>query len=288
MSGIEQDFIDFAQVFALLELVGLGFLIAILIETAWDIYSKRRPGYGESLANFLIATGNHLLERTAFGLVFIIGLYVAQNGAIFTIPSTWWSWVLALLIADLTYYWMHRFEHEVRVLWAYHSVHHSSPEFNLSTGLRLAWIEGAIEWVFFVPMILLGFSAVQTLVAISIVVLYQTWIHTEKIGKLGWVDDVFNTPSLHRVHHGSNKQYHDKNYGGILIVWDRLFGTYQRENEKVVYGITTPLNTWNPVTINFYEFCQIGKDAWGADTMGNKLKVLFGPPGWKPNHRSDV
>ena len=162
--------------------------------------------------------------------------------------------MLALIAADITYYWMHRLEHEVRTLWAYHSVHHSSAELNLTTGLRLTWIKGVIEWLFFVPMILIGFSAIQTPITLSIVVLYQTWIHTEKIGKLGWADQIFNTPSVHRVHHGSNKEYHDKNYGGILMLWNRILGTYKMETEKVIYGITTPVGSCNPVVINFHEF----------------------------------
>ena len=154
---------------------------------------------------------------------FILGLFVVEPFAPFSIPFTWWSWIAAVLVADLTYYWMHRIEHEVSFFWAYHSVHHSSPEFNLTTGLRLAWIEGLIEWLFFIPMIMMGFEVTQTIIAISIVVAYQTWIHTEKIDKLGWADRIFNTPSVHRVHHGSNAKYIDKNYGGILMVWDRMF-----------------------------------------------------------------
>ena len=234
------------------------------------------------MANYAISLGNFLLERTAFGLVFIAGLIIAQGFAIASIESSWWSWTLAILVADFTYYWMHRVEHEVRFLWAYHSVHHNSPEFNLSTSLRLAWIEGMFEWVFFVPMVLLGFSTAQALGAIAIVVIYQTWLHTEKIGKLGWLDRVFNTPSVHRVHHGSNKKYHDKNYGGILIIWDRLFGTYQTEEEPVVYGISTPIESANPVVINFKEYGLILRDIKRAQSWRQAWKYLFGRPGWQP------
>ncbi|NKB78148.1 MAG: sterol desaturase family protein [Gammaproteobacteria bacterium] len=238
---------------------------------------------GESMSNFAIAIGNALLERTIYGLVFVIGVFVAEAYAPFSMGDSWWSWGLALLAADLTYYWMHRIEHEVRILWAYHSVHHSSPEFNLTTGLRLAWVEGVIEWVFFIPMIAIGFSAIQTIVTISIVVLYQTWIHTEKIGKLGWVDRVFNTPSVHRVHHGSNKQYHDKNYGGVLMLWDRMFGTYEIEQEKVTYGITTPVGSWNPVIVNIHEFWSIAKDVYGSKSISEAYGYVFRSPGWKPD-----
>lgn len=195
---------------------------------------------------------------------------------------------MALLAADLTYYWMHRFEHEVRILWAYHSVHHSSPEFNLTTALRLAWIEGLVGWVFFVPTILIGFSAIQTIIAITVVVLYQTWIHTEKIGKLGWIDTVFNTPSVHRVHRASNKQNHDKNYGGILMVWDRLFGTYKAEDEQVTYGITTPIDTWNPLVINFHEFYKIARERWQAKCMSEAIDYVLRSPGWKPDAPTSI
>ncbi len=285
MNYIEQQFEAFSETFGVLEIIGLLFLVMIIVETVLDFFSGRRRSLGESVSNFVIATGNVLLERTLYGLVFILGLFLTQRYAPLSIEHQWWSWILAILAADLTYYWMHRFEHEIRILWAYHSVHHSSPEYNLTTSLRLAWIEGVIEWIFFVPMILIGFSAIQTIIAISIVVLYQTWLHTEKIGKLGWLDRIINTPSVHRVHHGSNKKYHDKNYGGILIIWDRMFGTYQMEEEKVVYGITTPVGSWNPLVVNVHEFWSIAKDVFRAKNLSEALGYIFRSPGWKPESR---
>lgn len=282
MEYIEARFSEFATTFAVLEVVGLVFLLAIVSETVWDFWARRRKGAGETLANFGIGIVNLLLERTVYGLVFVLGLFMVEPFALFSIPPAWWSWGLAILLADFTYYWMHRFEHEIRILWSYHSVHHSSPEFNLTTALRLAWVEGLIEWIFFIEMILLGFSAVQTIAALSVVVVYQTWIHTEKVGKLGWADRIFNTPSVHRVHHGCNGHYIDKNYGGILIIWDRLFGTYQAEDEKVVYGITKPLGTSNPIVINFAEFGQIVRDVWNAGSMRDAFTYIFGRPGWTP------
>lgn len=272
----------FGGTFAVLEIIGAFFLVLIVSETLWDLITKQRGSARESLANFAIGIVNLLLERTAYGLVFILGLFWAESLTSLTIPLTWWSWALAILVADFSYYWMHRWEHEVRILWAIHAVHHSSPEYNLTTSLRLAWIEGLVEWVFFVPMILIGFDAVQAIAALSIVVLYQTWIHTERVGKLGWLDRVFNTPSVHRVHHGSNRKYLDRNYGGVLMLWDRVFGTYQAEEEKVVYGLTEQLGTSNPLVINTHEFAQIGRDVWGAKTFGHALGYVFGRPGWRP------
>lgn len=282
MDPIAKRFSEFQGTLNILEYVGLFFLVLIVSETVWDFLRDERKNLHESFSNFAIALGNVVLERVVFGVVFLAGLIVAEYFAFWKIPLTWWSWVLAVVVADFTYYWMHRFEHEVRILWAHHSVHHSSPEFNLTTALRLAWVEGLVEWIFFVPMILLGFDLVQTVIGISIVVAYQTWIHTEKVGKLGWLDRVFNTPSVHRVHHGSNRVYLDKNYGGILIIWDRLFGTFQAESEQVIYGLTEPVGTANPVTVNFHEYRRIWRDLRKAKSTREVFGFVFGGPGWRP------
>ncbi len=272
----------YTAVFELLELIGVAFLVIIVLETLWDFMFGNRNRVGETVANFVIAAVGFVLERSAYGLVFVIGLYLASPLAPFEIPLTWWSWALALLAADFSYYWMHRWEHEVRILWAHHSVHHSSPEFNLTTSLRLSWVESLIEWVFFVPMILIGFDPLQTLAAISIVTIYQTLIHTEKVGKLGWLDGILNTPSVHRVHHGANGKYLDRNYGGVLMIWDRLFGTYQKEEEAVIYGLTKQIGTANPILINVHEYVQIFKDLRRARSFRNFCGYLFKGPGWKP------
>lgn len=277
--------VRFASLDITLEILGsisLFFIGLMIVETLWDYVRKTRPGLLESLANVGIAVGNALLERTVFGLVFILGLFFVEYFIPYQLPMTWLSWLMAIVVADLSYYWMHRIEHEVRFFWTYHSVHHSSPEFNLTTSLRLAWVEGIVEWMFFVPMLLLGFSAPQTILALLIVVVYQTWIHTEKVGKLGWLDKVFNTPSVHRVHHGSNPIYLDKNYGGILIIWDRLFGTYQPETEKVNYGLTKPVGSVNPITINFHETLNMVRDINKAGSFAEVLGYLFKGPGWSP------
>lgn len=282
MDDLERQFAEFTGMLTILEIAGLIFLLALVSETVWDFASGTRKKGWETLANFVIGVVNVLLERTIYGLVFVVGLYLMQPFALFSIPSTWWTWILAVLAADFTYYWMHRWEHEVRILWSFHSVHHSSPEFNFTTALRLAWLEGLIEWIFFLPMLLIGFSVVQTIIALSIVVAYQSWIHTEKVGKLGWLDGIFNTPSVHRVHHGSNDAYLDKNYGGLLILWDRLFGTYQKEEQIVIYGIKSPLGTSNPFVINFREPFSIIADVWHAKSVREAFGYVFGKPGWKP------
>lgn len=273
-------------IFTILVIINGFFTGLIIIEALWQISRKQRP-WQETCANFIIMIGNQVLDRTPFALVFVGGLYLVSTFITWQIPLTWWSWCLALLLADFTYYWMHRFEHKVRLLWGYHAVHHSSPEYNLSTSLRLSWVESLFEWLFFLPMVLLGFEIEQILAAALTVIIYQTWIHTEMIGKLGWLDIIFNTPSVHRVHHGSNPLYIDKNYAGILLIWDHLFGTYQAETEKVIYGITEPIQSHNPIWINFAEFIKLWQDLRHAKQVSHILGYLFYHPGWQPPSKAD-
>lgn len=283
LDDLSARFTELGGLFQILEVIGLVFLLLIGSEALWDIFIGYRRSLKETGANIAISVVGVLLERTAYGLVFVVMLVLSESLTFTQMPMTWWSWIAALLFADLTYYWMHRLEHRIRVLWTYHSVHHSSPEFNLTTALRLAWIEGLIEWIFFVPMILVGFDAVQTIAALAIVVAYQTWIHTEKIGRLGWVDKVFNTPSTHRVHHAKNPRYLDKNYGGILVLWDRFFGTYEPETDPPVYEVTEPLNSSNPLVINFRDSLRLMVDMVRSGSARIALKILFMPPGWSPD-----
>ncbi|NOX72853.1 MAG: sterol desaturase family protein, partial [Alphaproteobacteria bacterium] len=169
-------------------------------------------------------------------------------------------------------------------LWASHSVHHSSQDYNLTVGFRLCLIEGLFEWAFLIPMIVIGFNPFQAIIGLILVAQYQHWIHTERVHKLGWLDEVFNTPSVHRVHHGSNRQYLDKNYGGILMLWDKLFGTYQREVEDVTYGLTRNISTNNPVTINIAEFRLLWRDMRKCRSFGDKLRMCFGGLSWRPDY----
>lgn len=197
------------------------------------------------------------MEGTVFASIGLIGLLPFYWLVPWEIPMLWWTWVLALIAADFTYYWLHRIEHVRRILWASHSVHHSSEDYNLTVGFRLSWVEGLFEWVFLIQMILLGFNPFQAVIGLVLVAQYQHWIHTERVHKLGWLDEVFNTPSVHRVHHGSNRKYLDKNRSGVLILWDKLFGTFQRVEDAVTYGLTENIDSNNPVTINFVEYRNI-------------------------------
>jgi sterol desaturase/sphingolipid hydroxylase (fatty acid hydroxylase superfamily) len=282
MNEIDARISQYNDFFTAVVIIGIIFYVLTIIETIFDISTKRRLGWKETMANVAIEIGNRILDSTVIGAVFIIGFLFVEEFAVAKIAVTWWSWLLAIIAVDFTYYWMHRIEHERRILWAVHSVHHSSQEYNLTTALRLSWLESLYEWLFFLPLLLIGFDAVQILASLFAVVLYQTWIHTEKVGKLGWLDGILNTPSVHRVHHATNADYIDKNYGGILIIWDRLFGTYQAENEKPIYGLTTQLESSNPLTINFGELRTIYKDVIHAESLSHKASYAFGRTGWQP------
>lgn len=282
MNEIDARVLEYSSFFTVVAIIGIIFYVLTIIETIFDVATKRRNRWRESMANVAIEIGNRILDNTIIGAIFVIGFFTTEQFAFSAIPVTWWSWVVAIIAVDFTYYWMHRIEHERRILWAVHSVHHSSQEYNLTTALRLSWLESLYEWIFFIPLLVMGFDAIQILSSLLMVVLYQTWIHTEKIGRLGWLDGIFNTPSVHRVHHATNATYIDKNYGGILILWDRLFGTYQAETNKPVYGITEQLGSSNPLTINFHEFQLIYKDIAQAKGVSNKVNFAFGRPGWQP------
>ena len=188
----------------------------------------------------------------------------------------------AMVLWDFLYYWDHRIQHEVRLFWANHVSHHSSQRYNLSTALRQPWSGFLTFWVF-APMPLLGFPTAKTAKAGQLNLLYQYWIHTEVIDRLpDPVEKVFNTPSHHRGQHGANQQYLDKNYGGILILWDKLFGTFEPEVRRVKYGLTKNIHTYNPLSIAYHEMADIVRDVRGASGLRSKLHHVFGRPGWTP------
>ena len=193
-------------------------------------------------------------------------------------------WIVAFLMYDFFYYWAHRSGHEINLLWASHVVHHNSEDFNLATALRQSWTNQLFYWVFYLPMAIVGIPAkVFVLIALASAI-YQFWVHTRLVGSMGWFDRVFVTPANHRCHHGRNPYCIDKNYGGTLIIWDRLFGTYtaERADEPVVYGTITPLESWNPVWGNFKNYVGIGQQWREVKGWRNKLMTLFAPPGWSP------
>jgi len=209
------------------------------------------------------------------------GLYVtAHEHRLVELGNGPWAFALALVAVDFAYYWFHRLHHEVRVLWASHVPHHSSQHYNLSTALRQSWTPFT-GLPFYLPLAFF-FSPLQIATAYGINLLYQFWIHTELIDRLGPLEKVFNTPSHHRVHHGANVAYLDRNYGGILIVWDRWFGSFEPEREPVRYGLTKNLSSFNPVVAAFGEFAAVIRDALAAPSLRDALGYLLRPPGWQP------
>jgi sterol desaturase/sphingolipid hydroxylase (fatty acid hydroxylase superfamily) len=210
---------------------------------------------------------------------------LAWEHRLFTVPLNTATAVVVLVIGqDFCYYWFHRASHRIRWFWATHAVHHSSNELNLGASFRFGWtgrLTGA--GIFYVPMIWLGFAPGPVFIAAAFGLLYQFWVHAEWIPKLGWLEYVLNTPSHHRVHHAANPEYLDRNYGGILIVFDRLFGTFVGERDDIPcrYGLVTPLLSNNPLVIGFHEWAAMARDLWQARTWRERLMHVVGPPGWR-------
>ncbi|WP_339488884.1 sterol desaturase family protein [Pseudomonas sp. EL_65y_Pfl2_R95] len=195
-----------------------------------------------------------------------------------------WVWLFAFVLYDLCYYWNHRLGHERSVLWAAHSVHHQSEEYNLTTALRQTSTGFLFGWIFYLPMALIGVPPLVFLAVASLNLLYQFWVHTRHIPKLGWFEWVFITPSNHRVHHAQNQIYMDRNYGGVFILWDRLFGSFQEELDEhpVVFGVTTPLASWNPLWANLQVYAALWQDAKRTSSTWDKLRIWFMRTGWRP------
>ena len=269
------------------------FLLALLLELAIDRW--RGTGYyrGNDAINSLSAgilsetTGyfTKLLKYTIWGLVL-------GNLALFDIQRSWFDtsiggmglWILAAVLWDLCYYWNHRLGHEISLLWAAHSVHHQSEEYNLSTALRQTSSSFLFSWVFYLPLFLLGFPADVLITVAAVNLIYQFWVHTQQIRRLGVLDRIFVTPSNHRVHHAQNQAYIDKNYGGILVLWDRLFGTFVEESddEPVVFGVRKALANWNPVWANFQVYDYLLFDARNTKRWRDKISIWFRRTGWRP------
>lgn len=262
-----------------------AFGLLILCEVVWRKFIREEEyGAGEAAASIGIALGRAIAKPV---MIFVLaGLYLfVYELRVYTFDMTkWWSWVIVFLGADFLYYWMHRFKHEIRWMWADHAVHHSGNRMNVFMNFRLGWTGLIVgTWLMHLPLVLLGFppSAVITTYALSLV--WQAWIHTDMIGKLGAIEWVLNTPSHHRVHHSRNMIYLDKNYAGILIIWDRIFGTFQEElkEEPCDYGLVHPLTSLNPFRIAFNEWINLIRDVREARGVKRKLRVAFGYPGDK-------
>ncbi len=261
---------------------GMFFWSLMALQLLLGLAKKWRSNAWEPVANIALYAFTAGIELTYYGLIVVAAFLLLEDIQLFTIPVTAATWVACYVLTDFNYYWYHRVQHRVRVLWGVHSVHHSSEEFDLTTGIRLFVFGDLILWVYFAPMILIGFDPAQVLTCMLSIFGYAAWMHFDKFPKLGPVEGILSTPSNHRVHHGTNRQYIDKNYGGILIIWDRLFGTYEPEGERVRYGLTRQIGTSDPVKITSHEFASLYQDIKAADNTADKWRHLFKGPGWKP------
>ncbi len=241
-------------------------------------------------------TWNNILigfVSVAFGLLF--GLFIsviysaAYSIAPFKFPTdAWWSWVVLFFVDDLAYYIFHRVSHETRLFWNFHVVHHSSEEYNLSVAVRQSWFSGLLHWMFYAPVMLLGFAPWMFVTMHGFNLIYQFWIHTKLVHRLGPLEWVLNTPSHHRVHHGVNKPYLDRNYAGVLIIWDRLFGSFVDETEEPRYGIIKPLQSFNPLWANVHGWVEMWQAVRERRTVAAKLRCIFGSPNMIADNTSDV
>ena len=239
----------------------------------------------DSIAAISLGLISRLPPLLNLGIQGVVWTYVATNLNMSLMPKdSWVTWVIAFLFYDLCYYWMHRMSHEVKVLWASHVVHHQGEEFNLSTALRQTSSGWLWKWIFYTPMFMVGIPGEVFFTVAAINLLYQFWVHTEHIKTLGALELIFITPSNHRIHHAQNPEYIDANYGGVFIIWDRIFGTYipERDDLKPIYGTVKPLRSWNPIWSNLEIYHQMIRDTIHTKTLKNKIKVWFSSTRWRP------
>jgi len=238
------------------------------VYTKKDLWASVQVGLGNLLVNVIMKT-------VLFGTV----LFFYNMTPWYFPPDQWYSYLLCIVWIDFWRYWAHRIAHEQRFWWATHVTHHSSEQYNFSVSFRLSWVEH-IKIIFFIPVAIAGFHPIVFFICHEIEILYQFWIHTELVNKLPRpIEYFFTTPSHHRVHHSSNPRYLDKNYGSTFIFWDRMFGTFKEEDEKPIYGITEPVNSYNPVYLNFHIWMDVWKDLQKAKTIRQKFDYIFGWPG---------
>ena len=279
---VERDLITLA----IPAFLGLMLLEVIVLAVGDDEVNEGRAGYtGRDTATSLSMGVGSLVVGLLVTAAGLGGYLLVWQVRIFDLGAGWIAFAAAIVGYDFMYYWFHRYSHEIRFLWAAHVVHHSSQHYNLSTALRQSWTP-LVSWLFYVPIVLLGVNPILLATARAIDLLYQFWIHTEAIDRM-WrpIEYVFNTPSHHRVHHGINPQYLDRNYGGILILFDRWFGSFEPEVERPVYGITKQLDSFNPLRVATHEYAAIWRDVRAATTWRDRAGYVLRGPGWQPADR---
>ena len=256
-------------IFALL----IGFEAFLIVRENRELYNRK-----DTWTNIFVGFASVIFGAMFALITSQIYLFASEITPLAIPMNVWWAWVLLLFADDFAYYWFHRFSHEIRFFWNFHVVHHSSNNYNLSVAVRQSWFSGFSHWIFYIPIALFGFPFWAFVTMHGLNLIYQFWIHTERIGRLGWLEYVLNTPSHHRVHHGVNDVYLDKNYAGIFIIWDKLFGTFVGETEKVRYGITTPLTSYNPLWINSHAWSETWSAVRDKKTICGKLRCIYGSP----------
>jgi alkylglycerol monooxygenase len=289
MEAIERVFITLKHSQAIMKPIIFAIPVFFLL-IALELWVARSRGLSvyrlkDSLTSINIGLISEFTKAIGGVISLTMFLLISNNfGAFVWDTKNPLTWISALVLYDFCYYWVHRTGHEINIMWASHVVHHSSEEFNLSTALRQSSTGFLFRWMFYIPLALLGYP-VQVFIVVGLIdFLYQYWVHTQLIGKLGWMEKVFVTPSNHRVHHGQNDYCIDKNYGGVFCIWDRMFNTYADEldDEKPIYGIRKPIESWNPLWANFHHFVQIWQQVKASAGWRNKLMFVFAKPSWTP------
>lgn len=274
-----------------LALIVFPFLLLAALVEAWVLIKKRHVSYNwrATVASIGIAVGQRLINGLFAGATLGIFLFAATHSFWEIQIGSVWSYFALFFSVEFAYYWHHRFSHECRWFWANHSVHHSPQQFYLSGAYRLGWTGQLTgHFLFYLPLVFVGFPPTAVFLMLGLNLVFQFWLHTELIGKLGWFDRIFNSPSNHRVHHGTNTQYLDRNYGGVLMLFDHLFGTYQAEvdTDKPRYGLIKQIESNNPLRIAFNEWIAIIQDLRTATSLREIAGYLFAAPGWQPNGQS--
>lgn len=257
-----------------------AFFVFVYLEYAIAVRLKKNDifKYESSISNLSIGIAERLLNLFIAASFFELFVYVHRHYAVFDIPNVWWVWVLLILVTDLVWYWYHRLGHEVNFFWAAHIVHHQSEEFNLTVSARITTIQALVRGIFWCALPLIGFNPLMVTVILTVHGAYSFFTHTQLIPKLGWLEKVLITPSLHGVHHASNEKYLDKNYGDVFVFWDKIFGTFQSEEEKPRYGLTHPIKSYSFLWQHFHYYFEIMEAAKRVKGVKNKLKVVFGHP----------
>ncbi|MFT4885974.1 MAG: sterol desaturase/sphingolipid hydroxylase (fatty acid hydroxylase superfamily) [Pseudohongiellaceae bacterium] len=261
------------------------FFLMILIELAYGAWRGRNTyRLNDTINSLSMGSLSRLQSLVILGFSGVIYEWTVTHYQFSQLPDTEiWVWISCFIGYDFAYYWKHRFGHEVALFWGSHVAHHQSEDYNLATALRQTSID-FYGFLFYLPFFILGYPAEILFTVVSLNLIYQFWVHTQHVPKLGPIEWVFVTPSNHRVHHARNMSYVDKNYGGVFILWDRLFGSFQNEleSEPVVFGLRKPLNSWNPLWANIHVYWHLILDLIKATGLVNKLKIIFMPPGWQP------